>query len=108
MRTTGRLKPTEEYPKIQYYITAKPPMSKEEKNIVYQKHLSNTIKKLSQSWRSASKEKLTEMAIPKAKKLLEEEILKNTNFRKVVFNSFPDEQELRTMIQKGKNFIKWA
>jgi len=108
MRTIGRLKPTEAYPKIQYYITAKPPMTEEEKQVVYQKHLDNTVKKLSQSWRSASQEKLIEMAIPKAEKLLEEEIAKNTNFKKVVFNTFAEEQELRHMIQTEKNFIEWA
>ena len=107
MRFTGKLKPTEPYPKIQYYIVSKPPMTDEEKEIVYKKHLENTIYKLSQSWRSATPEKLLEMAKPKAEKLLEEEILKNTDFKKVVFNTFAEEQELRIMIQSEENFIEW-
>jgi hypothetical protein len=107
MRFTGVLKPTEPYPRVQYYITAKPPMTDEEKEIVYTKHLNNVIHKLSQSWRSASPEKLLEMAKPKAENLLKEEIERNTNFKKVVFNTFAEEQELRPIIQSQENFIEW-
>lgn len=108
MLNTGRLKPTEEYPKILYYTTAKKPITDQEREELYQRNIERVKQKLAKTYTSATEERLHEMSIDKAQIMTDESIKKMTNFEKIVVNTYFEHQNAMQEISSKENFIQWG
>jgi len=107
MRSNKKPIPTEPYPRLIWYQEKKQPSTPEEIKILTDRYYDVSYNRLEKIFPNAEPDSLHELAVEKAKVLVECEINLPTIMKKVLVESKKEHIITKDMLEKSDNFLQW-